>query len=59
MDTRTMEEKAKEARRAYKREWNRKNRDKVKAAQARFWAKKAAEMEAQKDREGQGAQNAE
>ena len=29
-----MTEQAREARRAYKREWNRKNRDKVKAAQA-------------------------
>ena len=37
-----MNEKAKEARRAYKREWNRKNRDKVKAAQARYWERKAA-----------------
>ena len=37
-----MDEKAKEARRAYKREWNRKNRDKVRAAQERYWARKAA-----------------
>lgn len=29
------------ARRAYKREWNRKNKDKVKAAQERYWLKKA------------------
>jgi len=36
-----MTEQAKEARRAYKREWNRKNRDRVKAAQARYWEKKA------------------
>lgn len=38
-----MTEKAKEARRAYKREWNRKNRDKVKAAQERYWNRKAQE----------------
>lgn len=38
-----MDERAKEARRAYKREWNRRNRDKVKAAQERYWSKKAAE----------------
>lgn len=38
-----MTEQAKEARRAYRREWNRKNRDKVKAAQERYWNKKAAE----------------
>lgn len=37
-----MNEKAKEARRAYKREWNRRNREKVKAAQARYWERKAA-----------------
>ena len=37
-----MNEKALEARRAYKREWNRKNKDKVKAAQERYWNKKAA-----------------
>lgn len=40
-----MDEKAKEARRAYKREWNRKNRDKVRAAQERYWARKAAAAE--------------
>jgi len=40
--------KALEARRAYKREWARKNRDKVKAQQERYWARKAeaAEQEA-------------
>ena len=36
-----MTEAAKQARRAYKREWNRKNRDRVKAAQARYWERKA------------------
>lgn len=35
-----MDERAKELRRAYKREWNRKNRDKVKAAQVRYWERK-------------------
>lgn len=40
-----MTEQAKEARRAYKREWAKKNRDKVKAAQERYWTKKAAERE--------------
>lgn len=34
---------ANEARKAYKREWNRKNRDKVKEYQARYWEKKAQE----------------
>lgn len=46
-----MNEQAKELRRAYKREWNRKNADKVKAAQEKYWNKKAQE----KERE-QGAQ---
>lgn len=41
-----MNEAAKEARRAYKREWNRRNPDKVKAAQERYWEKKAAEQAA-------------
>lgn len=43
-----MTDKAKEARRAYKREWNRKNKDKVKAAQERYWNKKAEQLEAAK-----------
>ena len=34
---------AQEARRAYKREWNRRNRDKVKAAQERYWERIAAQ----------------
>ena len=36
-----MDEKAKEAYRSYKREWNRRNKDKVKAAQERYWIRKA------------------
>lgn len=40
-----MDEKAKEARRAYKREWNRRNPDKVKAAQARYWERKAQQAQ--------------
>lgn len=45
-----MTDQAKEARKAYKREWARKNPDKVKAAQERYWHKKAAQQaeEAQK-----------
>lgn len=38
-----MTEEAKEARRAYKREWAKKNRDKIKAAEERYWTRKAAE----------------
>ena len=37
-----MTEAAKEARRQYKREWNRKNRDKVRESQRRYWERKAA-----------------
>lgn len=37
-----MTEQAKEMRRAYKRAWNKANKDKVKAAQDRYWEKKAA-----------------
>lgn len=45
-----MTEQAKEKRREYRREWARKNPDKVKAAQERYWQKKAAQQaeEAQK-----------
>ena len=35
-------EAAKRAAREYKREWNRKNRDKVRAAQERYWERRAA-----------------
>lgn len=37
-----MSEQAKAARRAYKAEWARKNPDKVRAQQERYWAKRAA-----------------
>ena len=40
-----MTEAAKEARRAYKREWNAKNRDKVKASQERYWERKARQAQ--------------
>lgn len=45
----TMTEAAKEARRAYKREWNRKNKDRVKAAQMRYWEKRARITQEQTD----------
>lgn len=35
---------AREAKNKYLREWRRNNPDKVKAANARYWEKKAAEM---------------
>lgn len=40
-----LSEKALEARRAYKRKWNKENPDKVRAAQARYWERKAQETE--------------
>ncbi|WP_294403992.1 hypothetical protein [uncultured Clostridium sp.] len=36
-----MNEKAKEQRNAYMKEWRKKNKDKVRKAQARYWEKKA------------------
>ncbi len=48
----TKKEMAAEARRAYKRAWNRKNPDKVRAAQDRYWEKKAAEAAAKAQQEG-------
>lgn len=41
-----MTEAAKEARRLYRREWRRKNKDKVAAQQARYWERKAAKLAA-------------
>ena len=38
-----MDTDAKKSRNEYYRNWRAKNRDKVKAAQDRYWAKKAAE----------------
>lgn len=40
-----MDEKAKAARRAYKNEWAKRNPDKVRAQQERYWMKRATEME--------------
>lgn len=49
-----LSEDAKEERRRYKREWNRKNPDKVKAAQRRYWERKAQNRQ---DRQTQDAEN--
>lgn len=40
-----MNEAAAEARRAYRRAWARKNPDKIRAQQERYWAKQAAKAE--------------
>lgn len=45
-------EAALEARRAYQREWKRKNREKVKAQQERYWQRKADQEAAESDSEG-------
>ena len=42
-----MSEAARKARNAYKRKWAAENRDKVKAANRRYWEKKAQEAAAQ------------
>lgn len=39
----TKEEQARKAANAYKREWAKKNPERIKAAQLRYWSKKAAE----------------
>ena len=44
-----MTEAAREARKAYKREWNRRNREKVKAAQDRYWERKAEKAAGSRD----------
>lgn len=44
-----MTEQALAARRAYKRAWAKKNPDKVKAQQERYWTKKAAQAAAEDD----------
>lgn len=46
-----MNDKALEARRAYKRAWAKKNPDKVKAQQERYWQKKAANQEQSAEQE--------
>ena len=45
---------AKEARRAYKREWARNHPDNVRASQEKYWEKKAAEAAADKQEDGSG-----
>lgn len=45
----TMTQAAIEARRQYKREWNRRNRDKVKKHQRDYWERKAATIKANTD----------
>ena len=44
----------KQAQREYKAEWRKKNKDKVKAANNRYWLKKAAERKTNKESGGNG-----
>lgn len=44
-----MTDEAKKARREYMKEWRKKNADKVKATNARYWRKKAEEAKANND----------
>lgn len=46
-----MDEKAREAQRAYMKEWRRKNRDKVRESNRRYWARKAEKMQQREERE--------
>lgn len=46
-----MTEEAKAAHAAYKREWRKRNKEKVKAANERYWERKAAEQTNGKDGE--------
>lgn len=46
-----MNEAAKEARRAYKRKWQRENADKVKRYQENYWSRKAQEAAQQQTAE--------
>lgn len=49
-----MTDAAKEARNAYRREWAKKNREKVKATQERYWAKKAEQAAADQEEKQNG-----
>lgn len=44
-----MSQAAREARRLYKRRWNRANPEKVRAAQARYWERRAQEAQEEKN----------
>lgn len=50
-----MTEEAKKARAEYRKEWQRKNKDKVKAYNERYWEKKAAAMKAAKAQQPEAA----
>lgn len=45
-----MEELKREARREYAREWRKRNPERVKATQERYWMRKAAEIAAKREK---------
>ena len=49
---RALSDEAREAQRAYKREWRAKNKDKVRASNNRYWEKKARAMQEQNNTRG-------
>lgn len=49
-----IEKMAIEARRAYQREWRRKNKDKVKSNNLRYWVRKAQKMAEQSEETTEG-----
>lgn len=44
-----MDEKARMAQREYMRSWRRKNRDKVRESNIKYWQRRAARLEAEKE----------
>lgn len=52
-----MDEQAKEARRAYQREWRRRNRDKMKEYQARYWTRKAEKADSAQQKSAKNRKN--
>lgn len=54
-----MTEEAKEARRAYYRAWNKRNKDKVQERQARYWARRAEREKEQAKAKAKGGKTSE
>lgn len=50
MNEKQLHEKALEMRRAYQKEWRRKNKDKVRASNRRYWERKAQKTAQQEGR---------
>ena len=47
-----LDTKAREAKNAYLREWRKKNPERARAIQARYWAKKAEQMRGEREDDG-------